>query len=334
MMNYQSLRNLYCHYLMQSHVHYNCTHLSDCVDISHDKINRFLRSHFTDEQNLYEKIYLELPPLPSGGYLIFDDTVLDKSYSHKIEMVRRQYSGNVGGIVKGIGVVVMLYYVPAWDRFYLLGYRLFDPDLDGKSKIDHVMDLLTEADENCIGYVGVLMDSWYAVSKLFQRIHAAGKYFYCPIKTNRLVKEPHHKTYFSVSELKWNSNEMEQGKPIKVKDLNLEVKLYKVIVSTDRTDYVLTNDLREQQTQQIGQKQKMRWNIESFNREIKQLTGIENCQCRKATAQRTHIFCAMLVWNKLKQIAYQTFDSIYQVKYRPLKNFIIQQLKLNNPIFA
>jgi aldehyde:ferredoxin oxidoreductase len=34
------------------------------------------------------------------------------------------------------------------------------------------------------------------------------------------------------------------------------------------------------------------------------LTGIAKCQCRKAAAQRTHIFCAMLVWHKLKQIAY------------------------------
>lgn len=49
-------------------------------------------------------------PHTGGGYLIFDDTVLDKSYSHKIGMVRKQYSGNVGGVALGIGVVVMLYY--------------------------------------------------------------------------------------------------------------------------------------------------------------------------------------------------------------------------------
>ncbi|MFM6158585.1 MAG: hypothetical protein ACKPE3_37300, partial [Sphaerospermopsis kisseleviana] len=37
-----------------------------------------------------------------NAYIIFDDTVLDKRFSEKIEIVRRQYSGNEHGIVKGI----------------------------------------------------------------------------------------------------------------------------------------------------------------------------------------------------------------------------------------
>jgi DDE superfamily endonuclease len=319
---------------MQSHVNFTCTHLSACSGISHDQINRFLNTYSTDEKSLYEKLYLESPPLPVGGYLIFDDTVLDKSYSHKIEMVRKQYSGNVGGVVLGIGVVVMLYYVPWEDKFYLLGYRGFDPDLDGKSKVAHVCDMLSEADKFCVPYQGVLMDSWYAVSKLFQHIHHAGKYFYCPIKTNRLVKEPHHSTYFSVGELCWNSTERERGKSLKVKDLQMEVRLYQVPVSTNRTDHVLTNDPREQSPQTIGYNNRMRRHIEEFNREAKQLTDLQQCQCRKAPAQRTHIFCAMLVWHKLKEIAYQAYDTIYNVKRLPLKDFLIQQLKKETPSFA
>jgi hypothetical protein len=157
----------------------------------------------------------------------------------------------VGDVVLGIGVVVMLYYVPSEDKFYVLGYRVFDPDLDDKRKIDHVCDMLSEANKYSIAYQGVLMDSWYAVAKLFQCIHHVGKYFYCPLKTNRLVKESHHPTYFSVGELKWNSMEQQQRKSLKVKGLNLEVRLYQVPVSTNRTDYVLTNDLRENEVQTI-----------------------------------------------------------------------------------
>ncbi|NEP82362.1 MAG: hypothetical protein F6K39_31975 [Okeania sp. SIO3B3] len=40
-----------------------------------------------------------------NGYLIFDDTVIKKKYSQKIELVRRQYSGNEHGVVNGIGIV-------------------------------------------------------------------------------------------------------------------------------------------------------------------------------------------------------------------------------------
>ena len=35
------------------------------------------------------------------GFLVFDDTIVDKNFSHKIELVRRQYSGNAHGVIKG-----------------------------------------------------------------------------------------------------------------------------------------------------------------------------------------------------------------------------------------
>lgn len=72
---------------------------------------------------------------------------------------------------------------------------------------------------------------------------------------------------------------------------------------------------------------KIRWKIEEFHREIKQLTGIESCQCRKARLQRNHIACAMLVWVRLKNLAYTTGQTIYQIKHNLLSNYLIQQLK-------
>ena len=35
----------------------------------------------------------------SEAYLVVDDSVQDKSYSQKIEMVKRQYSGNTHGLL-------------------------------------------------------------------------------------------------------------------------------------------------------------------------------------------------------------------------------------------
>lgn len=57
------------------------------------------------------------------------------------------------------------------------------------------------------------------------------------------------------------------------------------------------------------------------------LTGIESCQCRKARLQRNHIACAMLVWVRLKNLAYTTGQTIYQIKHNLLSNYLIQQLK-------
>jgi predicted secreted Zn-dependent protease len=68
----------------------------------------------------------------------------------------------------------------------------------------------------------------------------------------------------------------------------------------------VTNDLSQDSTHEAQHVSSIRWKIEEFHRELKQLTGIEACQCRKARIQRNHIACALLVWFRLKTLAYQT----------------------------
>ena len=105
------------------------------------------------------------------------------------------------------------------------------------------------------------------------------------------------------------------------------MKLFRVAVSTNRTDYVATNDLSQSSTNLVQEVCKIRWEIEEFHREIKQITGIESCRCRKARLQRNHIACAMLVCIRLKNLAYQTGQTVYQNKHILLPNYLIQQLK-------
>lgn len=40
--------------------------------------------------------------------MLFDDTVIDKSHSFVIAMVRRQWGGNAKAVIKGIGVVTSI----------------------------------------------------------------------------------------------------------------------------------------------------------------------------------------------------------------------------------
>ncbi len=68
------------------------------------------------------------------GYLIFDDTVLNKKHSNKIELVRRQYSGNEHQVVRGIGIVNCIYFYPKIEQFWLIYYRIYDPDTDKKTR--------------------------------------------------------------------------------------------------------------------------------------------------------------------------------------------------------
>ncbi len=321
----------YCQYLLSSQINYTLTNLADHVEaISHDRINRYLRREKLTPRLLWENVK-PLIQVNEKAYVIFDDTVLDKRYAEDIELTRRQYSGNEHRVVKGIGLISCAYVNPETSQFWVIDYRIYDPEGDGKSKLDHVREMLQAlAYHKLLPFRTVLMDSWYATKELMQYIDKLGKYYYCPLKKNRLVDDTGgREKYKSIESLAWSQAELEQGKIIKIKSFSQDkkVKLFRVTVSTNRTEYIATNDLTQDSTDVVQQVCDIRWKIEEFHREIKQLTGVESCQCRKARIQRNHINCAMLVWLRLKQMAYSTGQTVYQLKHGLLSNYLIQQLK-------
>ena len=132
----------YCQYLLSSQDNYTQTNLANHLKIcSHDTINRQLGAEKITPRLLLENVK-DLVEASENGKIIFDDTVLNKKYSQKIELVRRQYSGNEHKVIKGIVTVNCVYVNPEKDKFWIIDYRIYDPDGDGKSKINHVEDML------------------------------------------------------------------------------------------------------------------------------------------------------------------------------------------------
>ena len=105
------------------------------------------------------------------------------------------------------------------------------------------------------------------------------------------------------------------------------MRLFRVEVSTHRTDCVVTNDQAQDSTEATQEVCGFRWKIEQLHREGKQVTGLERCQCRKARIQRNHIGCAFLVWVRLKALAAHTGRTVYQLKHGLLDDYLIQQLR-------
>lgn len=225
----------YCQYLLSSQINYTLTNLAEHLEqISHDKINRYLKNEKLTPRILWDNVK-DLIEINDHAYLVFDDTVIDKRHAIEIEPSKRQYSGNEHGVIQGIGLVNCVYVNHEIGKFWVVDYRIYDPDRDGKTKIDHVMEMLQNLVYNkVLPFQSVLMDTWYATNK---------------------------------------------------------------------------------------------WKVEEFHRELKQLTGIESCQCRKGRIQRNHIACAILVWVRLKDLAYSTGQTIYQIKHGLLSNYLVQQLK-------
>ena len=127
----------------------------------------------------------------------------------------------------------------------------------------------------------------------------------------------------------WNEVEQQQGKLIKVKGFPAEhkVKVFRVVLSTKRTDYVVINEIAQNNAEVVQDVCGFRWKVEKFHRGTKQLTGLEGNQCRKAGLIRNHIGCAILVWVCLKQVAVETGKTIYRVMHDLLNDYLRQQLK-------
>jgi hypothetical protein len=237
--------------------------------------------------------------------------------------------------MKGIGMVNLVYYQAELDRYWIIDYRLFDPEREGKTKLDHVTEMLDAVEHLGLKFGTVLMDAWSATVPLMTRIHRAGKLCSCPIKKNRLVAETRgQEPYRGVESLGWTEAEEQQGKLVKVKGFAQDtyLKLFRVVVSTDRTDYIVTNDVTQSDTGEAQQESGHRWKVEQFHREEKQVTGIERCQCRLHRSPRNHLCASMLVWLCFKELADRTKQTVYQLKHGLLSDYLKQQLR--NPSIA
>ncbi|MEY8715502.1 transposase [Francisella philomiragia] len=150
------------------------------------------------------------------------------------------------------------------------------------------------------------------------------------MKSNRNLSRVDSKyKYQAVSNLEFSNDELKKSIEVHLKNFAKEkhVQLFKITVSTNRIDYIVTNDKSQESADAAQKESGFRWVIECMHREIKQVTGMENCQCRKQRIQRNHIACAFLVWAFMKRLANKTGKTIYQLKLGLLDAYMQQQLR-------
>ena len=155
----------YCQFLLSSQINYTLTYFAEHSEhFSHDAINRYLVGDQIPPRLVWdaERVSGQIVTSPNG-FVIFDDMVLDKAELQKIELVRQQWSGNAKQVIRGIGVVTCVYVNPETDQFWIIDYRIFAPETDNKSKLDHMREMLANAvHQKRLPFRVVLMDTWYA----------------------------------------------------------------------------------------------------------------------------------------------------------------------------
>ena len=326
----------YIEYLLSTPKNYTCTHLAAHLPTTtHDQVNRFLRKNILSASQLKELVQPLIHDSPEA-FLLVDDSVQDKRYSRFIALTKRQYSGNVHGMVRGIGLVNLVHSSGEAGDFLPLDYRIYAPDEDGKTKNDHFRDLFdgVVAAGKLLART-ILFDSWYAGSTNLKHIHRAGWTFFTTLQRNRLVSLAKESGYQRLDTLEPPPRGWSDGVEVRLKEVPFGVKLFKLVATNGDIEWVITNHLAAHLTREmVVEAVRVRWQVEEFHRSFKQLTGAEKCQCRQASAQRNHLQCCYLAWVSLRQHARAVGQTIYQAHQqqwapylrRLLQSSIIQSL--------
>ena len=324
-------KSQYVEYLISTVANFTGTHLAEHLDgVSHDTVTDYLQSQHLTARHLWELV----GGLINDGehaFLIADDSVHDKRYSRFIELVRKQYSGAEHGLVRGIGVVNLVHSSGAAGDFYPIDYRIYAPETDGKTKNDHFREMLVRAiADKRIQAKTVLIDSWYAGADNLKLIHRLGLIFFTTLKENRLVSLSKEEGYVHLDQIEWTPERLHNGIIVKLKEVPFKVRLFKLVATNGDIDWVVTNCPDETLTAQVVQDANdVRWQVEELHRGLKQLTGSEKCQCRKARSQRNHMACCYQAWLSLKVKAQQTGKTLYRVKTDLLRHYL--RAELRNP---
>ena len=134
--------------------------------------------------------------------------------------------------------------------------------------------------------------------------------------------------YIHLQNIDWTPERLRQGIVVKLKEVPFHVKLFKLVAINGDIDWMITNDPASDLTDDIVRRRNdVRWDVECFHRELKQLTGTEKCQCQHAWSQRNHIACCYHAWLALKVYASKLKKTLYRVKEELLSNYLTDELK-------
>jgi hypothetical protein len=151
----------YVEYLVSTPKNCTCTYLAEHLEgVSHEVVTDFLRQKRFLPRAVWQLVKDRIEDRKEAC-LSVDDSVQDKRYSRSSELVRAQYRGNEQRVVKGIGVVSVVPSAGPGHPFYPLDYRVYAPDLDGKTKNAHCQELFVPAlDQQQIRARTILFDGW------------------------------------------------------------------------------------------------------------------------------------------------------------------------------
>lgn len=266
------------------------------VGVSHDSLTRILKDKSLEWQTLLLSLVLKILGKLKDGWLIIDDTVLDKSFAKVIENLAWVFCSKKNKQIFGLNIVVL-----AWSNGVItipLAFKIWKKN-SKKTKLDLALELLSYAKNFLkIKPKYVTFDSWYASKKILKRIKRYGWIFVCQLKKNRKFNGVQLKLYYQ------HPYWMEQG---------CVYGNLKVLIVRHGKKYFATNDLALSK-KEIRDMYRTRWSIETMFRFLYDQLGLEKCQSKSLQAQSAHIHLCLMAYILVEKEKQLTGKSWYELR--------------------
>ena len=332
------LLDIYSDYLIAQNQYATATGLSDLLEgqISHDKITKFLNKQDMSSKELWLYIKPEIRKIEedTGGVLIIDDTIEEKTYTDENEIICWHYSHAKGMVLKGVNILSCL--VRYGDVALPIAYEPIRKDVvfcdiatkkvnrqSSTTKNELFRSMLAQSVGNLVKFDYVLADNWFGAKKNMEFIHyAIKKKFVIGVKANRLIAISEHDRKKNQYQ-NLNALLLEDGEKriVWLKDISFPVALIKKIFRNEDGAtgilYLVSNDL-ESSADPIYKVYQKRWRIEEYHKSIKQNASLEKSPTKVVRSQKNHIFAAIIAYCKLELLRTKTSLNHFALKYKLL----------------
>lgn len=272
-----------------------CLSLAKINRCSHDSLTRVLKGKKFCWQILLQNFILRTFGRLQDGFLIIDDTTIQKPFAKCIENLAWVFDSQIHRSILGINLVLLV-----WSNGKItlpLAIRVYQKK-NGKTKIDLAIELIREAKRLKIRPKFVAFDSWYAAAELLKVIDNFGWKFVTQLKSNRLLDG------IPLKEIQRNPYWMMEGKI---------AGGLKVIVVRNGKKYYASNNLTLTK-KELLEFYKQRWNIETVFKMLHFKLGLDECQARKLDAQIAHYHLCLLAYAALERERFIQNQTIYAIK--------------------
>ena len=288
---------------------FSLVYLSLFSNTSHDFLTRGLQKKYSFKTILSTLLNNHIL---SSGYLIIDETEVDKSFAEKIPCLGWLWSHRQNKYIFGLQLVVV-----CWTNGKVtipVAWKIYQKD-SGKTKITLAQELI----RYCLFTLRIkpkawLFDSFYASEALLKYLINHDQLFFSQLPKNRKFNQ------LSLSE-------MNKGRPY-WQETGVIKGGIRVQVVKNRRKYYVTNSIGLERTEQL-KTYKIRWQIEEVFRFVKHELGFEKCQSTSLVGQNTHFGTCFYLYATLQDIAEKTQMTDYAVKLKAtLDDNFVKQLTL------